>query len=272
MAAPQSPRVSVVMPVHNRRAYVAAAIESVLIQSLRELEVIVVDDGSTDDTPAIIEEYARRDSRVRVARLAKSGISRAINHGVAMARAPYIARLDSDDIALPNRLARQLAFLDANPSVGLVGSWMILIDDASRVTGYHTYPLDAAQLHADVIVRNVIGAPSAVIRHDVIEAIGGWRPQYDDAEDYEFCLRLSERSTLVNLPEFLVFYRRHAQQNTKQRFGRQQGLSVVARIAARARRAGLPDPVDPARPIDAAAIDRLGLPADEAEKLKVALA
>src|SRR5437868_6554697 len=121
-------RVSVVMPVFNSGDWLAEAINSVRTQSLAEFELIIIDDGSTDQTESVIASAARDDARIRTVRQERRGVAAALNNGIALARSPVIARMDGDDIAEPDRLRQQLAFLKAHPRVAAVGSWAYVID------------------------------------------------------------------------------------------------------------------------------------------------
>ena len=124
-----SPRVSVVMPVRDGERFLREALGSILAQTLEDVELVVVDDGSSDSTPAILEESAGRDGRVRVHRQEPGGLTAALNAGCALAQAALIARMDGDDVMLRDRLERQAAFLDDHPEVALLGGGIVLIDE-----------------------------------------------------------------------------------------------------------------------------------------------
>jgi glycosyltransferase involved in cell wall biosynthesis len=140
------PRVSVLLPVRNGARWLNKAVESVLAQTLSDLELLAVDDGSTDATPEILAGFAARDSRVRLLRQRGVGLVAALNAGLAMARAPITARLDADDIALPHRLERQLLHLDRNGEIGLLGSWAHRIDESGRIAGRLAPAVNSAAL------------------------------------------------------------------------------------------------------------------------------
>src|ERR1700722_2036753 len=122
----RAPRLSVLMPVFNGGRFLAAAVESILKQSLRDFELIAIDDGSTDQSASLLSQLAGSDDRIRVIRQANAGIVTALNRALELARGEYIARMDADDAALPSRLARQAAFLDGHPDVAVVGSAITL--------------------------------------------------------------------------------------------------------------------------------------------------
>src|SRR3712207_4054623 len=127
--------ISVVMPVFNGQRFLAEAMDSLLAQTFRDFEVVAVDDGSTDDTPATLHRYAERDARVRVIRGDHAGISAALNRGIAAATHEWIARMDADDVATPDRFAKQLAAAAAHPDVVVWGSYANHVDASGNVLG-----------------------------------------------------------------------------------------------------------------------------------------
>ena len=134
------PAVSVVMTVRDGERYLAAAVDSVLAQTLTNFELIVIDDGSTDSSPEILAAYASRDGRILVHRQKNSGIAVSLNRAVSYARSPLIARLDADDIARPRRLELQLGYLAQNTGVGVVGGAVAFIDEDARQFAETRYP------------------------------------------------------------------------------------------------------------------------------------
>ena len=203
------PRVTVVMPVYNAGDFVSEAVESVLAQTFDELELIAVDDGSSDDSRSILERYARLDSRVRVVRNETNlGLVPATNLGCRLSRSEYIARLDADDVALPDRLASQVEFLDSHPSVAAVGGAAISIDPSGRQISVLRLPSSSAAIRARMPKRCCFIHSSVTMRRDAFEAVGGYR--FGPGGGYDLWLRLSERFDLANLPQPVVRYRVHA--------------------------------------------------------------
>lgn len=239
--------VSVVIPVYNGAAFLSHAIESILLQTHRNLELIVVDDGSTDNTGAIAESYAKVDGRVRVLRLDQGGEAAAYNAGVANARFALVARLDHDDVALPERLALQVAFMEKHEDIAVVGGAMRYIDGNGNLKGGKlSYPLTPEACHAALVNTTVgpIGNPAAMLRKAAFEKIGGCRTHFHGASDFDLWLRMDEHFKLANLPDFLVDYRLHGSNMT---FTKRFDQMVQAQIAMQAtllRRRGLPDPID----------------------------
>ena len=243
----QGQGVSVIMPVYNGAAFLSPAIESILLQTYRNFELIIVNDGSTDNSAAIADSYARVDGRVRVLHQDQRGEAAASNAGVANARFALLARLDHDDVALPERLALQVAFMETHEDIAVVGGSLRYIDGDGNLTGGKlTYPLTPEACHAALVNTTVgpIGNPSAMIRKAAFEKIGGCRTQFQGASDFDLWLRMDEHFKLANLPDVLVDYRLHGSNLTfKKRFN--QALQAqIAKQAVLLRRRGLPDPID----------------------------
>jgi glycosyltransferase involved in cell wall biosynthesis len=206
-----APRISVLMPVYNGEAYLDEAIRSILSQTFADFEFLIMDDGSTDRTPAILDRIAAADRRIRVFRRENRGIIATLNELLELARAELIARMDADDIALPHRFAEQVRYLDENPDCVLVASSVVLIDpDGSDLTvrdGAHTHEeINRALLETG---GQIIYHPATMMRRQALLDLGGYRSGYFHAEDLDLFLRLGEVGRLVNLPEPLLKYREH---------------------------------------------------------------
>jgi len=241
---PSAPRVSVVMAVRDGDRWLSDAVESVLAQSETALELIVIDDGSTDRTPALLDALSRSDPRIRVFHQSPAGLAAALNRGVAEARAPYVARLDADDLAHVTRLERQVAVMEARPEVGILGSWALEIDGAGRAIGVREPPADHALLQRLLAKGNPFVHSSVMARTDLLRRLGGYRVAFEGAEDYDLWLRASEVAELANVTEPLVSYRRHSD-GVSCRGGLRQAFSVrLAQRAAAARRLRQDDPAD----------------------------
>jgi glycosyltransferase involved in cell wall biosynthesis len=199
------PVVSVILAVFDGAPWVGAAIESLLAQTLADLEVIVIDDGSTDTTADVLAGFS--DPRLRVERRARAGLTRSLNRALELARAPLVARLDADDVALPERLARQCAFLDVNPDVGLVGTWTREVDVTGREMAAVCPPADDASIRRVLIRRNPFVHSSVMIRRSALDQAGRYDPSLPVAQDYDLWVRLARVTRLANLPELLVVRR-----------------------------------------------------------------
>lgn len=220
-----TPLVSVVMPAYNAVAWLEQAMTSMLVQTHRELELIVVDDASSDATPELIRSF--RDSRVVHHRLEKNGgVGRALNAGLAVARGSYVARMDADDYALPHRLERQVAELEARPELGVLGA------NAQEVTGTGIttrprYALFSGRgLHWVVNLWCPLIHPSVVMRRSIIPARG--YPAVDtQMEDWAMWLGLARQVTFDNLLEPLIIYRRHPGAVSLERKQRPPGWPIM---------------------------------------------
>jgi glycosyltransferase involved in cell wall biosynthesis len=249
------------MPVRDGERFLDEALDSVLGQTLADLELIVVDDGSTDGTAALLADAARRDDRVRVLTQAPGGLTVALNAGCALVRAPVIARMDADDVALPDRFERQVAFLDAHREVALVGGGIVLVDEAGR-------EFDREPGHAELAESNGIVHGTVAMRTDAFRALGGYR--LDQSEDYDLWLRFEERFAIAALEEPVIRYRFHPGQFSVTKLERQALGALCVRAAARARRAGPFDPLVGVERLDDAVAERLGVTREEIDVAVVA--
>jgi Glycosyl transferase family 2 len=240
----QPPRVSVVLPVHKSEAYLAAAVESVLAQSFGDWELLAIDDGLSDKSSAILRSFAASDPRVRVILDAGAPFVMKLARGLALAQGELIARMDADDIAHGDRFARQVAFLDAHPEVAVVGSAVTLIDAHGRAIRDAQYPESPAAVAESLLTGSALAHPAVMMRKDAVIAVGGYRPAYQYAEDYDLWLRMAERYALANLPDRLLYYRQHGAKLSIVYAAEQRLATRIAQFAACCRRAGKPDPTE----------------------------
>lgn len=237
-----APRVTVVMPVFNAEAHLAEAVRSVLGQTLKELEVVAVDDGSRDGSHAILERFARADRRLKVVANDRNlGGSAARNIGWRLSRAPYIACMDADDVALPDRLSRQVAFLDAHPSVAAVGGGVFTIDANGRRISRRRHPTRSRVIRSTLRRHNCLAHPSVTMRRSALEAVGGYR--FNSSEDYDLWLRLSERFELANLSEPVHLHRMHLSQQSVLILEKDAKGALAVSVAAQVRRTTGVDPL-----------------------------
>jgi glycosyltransferase involved in cell wall biosynthesis len=200
-----APRVSVLLAVRDGAAHVGEAVGSVLHQTLADLELIVIDDGSRDATPAVLAGVS--DPRLRVVRQAPAGLTRSLNSALALARAPLIARLDADDFSRPERLARQTAFLAEREAVGVLGTAALEIDEAGLPVRTVVPPATDADVRRTLIRRNPLVHSSVMVRRRLLEEVGGYDERIPVAQDYDLWLRLVPRTRFANLVEPLVVRR-----------------------------------------------------------------
>ena len=233
-----SPAVSVLMSVYNGQEFVREAIESILAQTFRNFEFLIIDDGSTDVTPEILSVFARRDKRVRVVSHSNRGRALSLNIGIDLSAGKYIARMDADDVALPTRFQEQVEFLEQHPDVIVLGGAVELINMAGQALQIFEQPLEDAQIRLAMQSRCPICHPTVLMKKDSALAAGGYRKALLDADDYDLWLRMAELGKLANLGQVLLRYRVHAGQ-VSQRGMRQQTLCVLAaRAAAMLRKSG----------------------------------
>ena len=240
-----NPKVDVVIPVYNAATTLEEAIRSIQTQTLCEIRIILIDDGSTDGTPAILARIAERDSRVLIIRQRNSGIVDALNAGLQACRAKYIARHDADDLARPDRLEKQVRFLDNNPAVDAVSGAFRHIDLDGKWTGETiTFPPPSEVDPTWVPAKEpYLSHPFLVVRRSAFEAVGGYRYVFH-AEDADLYWRLQERGVLHNLPDVLGDYRLNPLSISSRSIlnGRIQSLGLqLAAISALRRRSGLED-------------------------------
>jgi glycosyltransferase involved in cell wall biosynthesis len=201
--APDFPAVTVLIGALENEGTVARAVRSILGQTERDLELIVIDDGSRDRSAAVAEDAIGSDPRGRVMRLERNvGIARSLNAGLEAAAAPFVAIQDADDFSAPNRLQRELASIASQPDVAVVGSRMREVDEAGRVLKPRT-SFAGGEVGPVLMRFNPIPNGSALIRRDAARAVGGYDPRYRYATEYDLWLRLAERHRLLALDEEL---------------------------------------------------------------------
>jgi glycosyltransferase involved in cell wall biosynthesis len=234
-----APRVTVLIGSYDNAATLPRAIDSILAQSLTDLELIVVDDGSTDATAELTERYARDDARVRLLSIGRNvGISSSLNEGLRAARAPIVAINDADDFSAPRRLERQLALLDARPEVAVVGCRMHEVDEGGHALRART-SFRAGDVGGLLMHFNPIPNTSAAMRRDAALAVGGYDAGLRYAMEYDLWLRLAERWTVWVLDEPLAT-RVMSGSNVASRAERAQiGEAIALRLRAMRRRRSL---------------------------------
>lgn len=208
----EQPFVSVVIPAYNAARFIQRTLDSVLLQTHRELEIIVVDDGSTDETAEYVEEAARRDERVRLVRQPNGGVSRARNTGIALSHGVFVAPLDADDLWHPTKIEKQLdRFARSSSDTGVVYCYYANVDEDDRIIlPRRIYHAPTGRVYPHLTIGNIVGNASApLIRRSALANSGGYDESFrDGCEDLDLYLMLAERSEYALVPEFLVGYRR----------------------------------------------------------------
>lgn len=254
----QVPLVSVLMPAYNCEAYVLEAVSSMLSQSFTDFELLVVDDGSTDSTRKLLESV--HDPRLRLVSNERNiGLIGTLNRGLELATGRYVARMDADDISAPERLEKQVQFLEAHPDVQVLGTMAKLIDEQGRVFGSLSgYPKDPDGVRQYLLRECCLVHPTVMFIKDAVRSAGGYDPGARYAEDYDLWLRLSDRHTIANLPDKLVSYRMHRNQVSIKNIVSQHRAAQSCRMAALKRRSALgEDTRDAERIVDAGLWRRL---------------
>jgi len=255
----EGPAVSVLLPVRNGAAYLEDAVGSILRQSFADFELLLVDDGSDDATPAIARRLAATDARLRILTQDRHGIVAALNRGLHAARAKLIARMDADDLAWPDRLARQVAIFRGDPDLALVASAWRIVSAAGDVRRTIHPPQTDAGLRAALARGNVLAHPTIMFRRDAVLALGGYRDGFPLAEDYDLWLRLLERHKAMCLADVLLDYREHEGQATWSDIEQRILSEMAVQAAASRRAAGQPDGGDAPGACGRARLRALGL-------------
>ena len=203
-----TPRVSILMAVHNGARSLELSLASIVTQTFSDLEIVVVDDGSEDDTPTILGRWS--DDRLRIVRQRRTGLTRALNHGLAMTRGEFVARLDADDVSAPERIERQVRHFEVDPNIALLGSWALIVDDQERVLEVARPPIDDAAIRAQLLWDNSFFHSTLMFRRDTILKLGGYDETVERAQDYDLVWRVSRIGRLANVPSPLVRWRRSA--------------------------------------------------------------
>jgi glycosyltransferase involved in cell wall biosynthesis len=210
------PLVTVVLPTHNGMPYLPQAVASILDQTLRDLSLLIIDDGSNDGTADYLESLT--DPRVEVVRGTNRGLGVVLNHALSLCRTEFLARMDADDLSHPRRLEKQLAFLRSRPQVGMIGSQFDYIGGSGKRVPSPPVPCDHNTIMAELLRGNLAMVhASAVFGTAVLRQIGGYRIR-GTGQDWDVFLRLGEITRLANYPKVLYSYRLHHQNSGLQRF------------------------------------------------------
>jgi Glycosyl transferase family 2 len=232
------------MSVYNGARFLKLAVDSILAQSFTDFEFLIVDDGSTDGSASLLDAYARQDPRIRIIRRGNKGLIVSLNELIAVARAPIIARMDCDDIARPERFARQIAFLNGHPEYGVVGTWIDNIDADGKLDHYDgdDHPTDHAAFLDRIGHGTTLCHSSVMMRKALVIRAGGYHSAFKHCEDFDLWLRLASITQLCSLPERLMQYRHwDAQVSNRHAFTQRVGAGISL-AAYRERAAGRPDP------------------------------
>ena len=233
--------ISVIMPAYNAESYLQEAIDSILNQTIKDLELIIVDDGSTDRTVEIIQSNLDRDPRIRLIQNEHQGANKARNTAIMAAKYPWIGAMDADDIAEPNRLERLLQAAEEDPEVVVWGSYMNQINQQGKITyKIRVGPTSKAEFYALDRTKDLIALynPAAMFRRDVAIQVGLYDERLKAAQDSELWDRMAEHGPVVVIPEFLLNYRVHDKQMSLVRLAEQRKLHGFPKARNKAKAEG----------------------------------
>lgn len=226
-----NPKVSVIMSVYNGGKYLRGAIDSILNQTFKDFEFIIVNDGSTDNTEEILNTYS--DKRLKIITQEKMGLAKSLNKAIKISKGKYIARMDADDLSLPKRLELQVAFLDKHKNVGLIGTAFSYINGDGKILLTVSMPADNEIIQKRLLKENCFVHGSVMIGREVLEKVGYYREEFKCSQDYDLFLRIAKHYKVGNLKEVLYKWRLHKEAVTITRLWEQQRYAIFARREAR---------------------------------------
>lgn len=202
------PLVSVIMPAYNAEKYIAEAIESVMNQTYNHYELIIINDNSSDQTQQVIDKYAKSNPKIiSLSNSENLKLSHTLNRGIKIAQGKYVARVDADDRSFPDRIEKQVVFMERNPEIGISGGTMEIIDEKGELIGERRYNLTDKNIRRKIFRYSPFCHPSVIIRKDVLELSGDYNSNFNPAEDYELYFRIGLHSKFANLRDKLIQYR-----------------------------------------------------------------
>lgn len=222
----KSPTVAILMPVYNGAKYLNESMNSIICQTFSDFIFIIIDDGSTDNSVNIIKSY--NDKRIKLLVNEKNiGISNSLNRGIEAADTKYIARMDQDDISLPNRIAEQVNFMEAHPKVGVCGTWMTAFNEKGQEV-LKKRPVKNDDINAMLLFHNPMAHPTVMIRKEVLDKNNlRYDPLFDGLEDYDLWEKVSRVTKMENMPKTLLRYRLHPTQLSRTSPARQEKLNKI---------------------------------------------
>lgn len=224
------PILSVIMSVFNEEKYVRETVESILNQSFRDLEFIVVNDGSTDGTSEILESF--HDERMNVIEQENRGLTKSLNRAIKASKGKYIGRIDCGDLARKEKFERQVRFLEGNAEVYGIGTWANLIDERGNSVGTLKYPTKYEKIRKVILRYNPFVHPSMVFRKELFDRIGLYDETFEYAQDYDLALKAVSKFEIANLPEVLLNYRISKEAISFKQMKRQELCALKARVKA----------------------------------------
>lgn len=223
--------ISVIMPVFNGQKYLAEAIESILYQTFPHYEFIIIDDASSDKSLPIAQHYAKLDPRIRLIHNNENvGIAKSLNKGIELAKGFYIARMDADDISLPDRFQKQVDFLEENPHIAVLGGAFIYIDASGTPSKQVNYFPRPNQVRWKLFFGNHLAHPTIMMRADLFKQHGiHYNETLQTTQDYDLWVNIVQHHQLANLPDVLIYYREHNASVSSRLFGKQKNTHIKIR-------------------------------------------
>lgn len=225
-------KVSVVMSVYNDSSHLKEAVDSILGQTYSDFEFLIADDGSTDSSDKILDEYATKDARVKVFHQKNIGLTKTLNNLIKQSKGEYIARMDSDDISLSDRFAEEVKFLDENLSVAVISCFAKVIDADSKEIGEHRPGVTNDQIKKLIFFSGQLCHPAVMFRKQAFLSIGGYDENFKYAQDLKLWFKFITSFKVANLPKFLFLWRKTSNGIGVEKFKEQQKFAQLARFEA----------------------------------------
>lgn len=226
--------ISVVMSVYNGGEFLPAAIESILNQTYKDFEFVIVNDGSKDGSLEVIKQYQAKDNRINLIDLGENkGFCYALNRGIEEAKYPWIARMDADDISLPERFEKQLAMVEQNPDLVVVGSYISHINSKNEVLSVNVVgPATREEMESRIKKGHPIYVmhPTALMKKEIVQKVGGYDPDFFSAEDIELFARMIKHGAILAIPEPLLLYRIHGGSISMNKMAKQKTLTEYVEL------------------------------------------
>lgn len=238
------PLVSILLPVYNSVAFIESALNSILLQTYQNFELILINDGCTDGTEVILLDFAKKHINVRLINQDNLGYCQSLNNGIDCCEGKYIARMDADDIMHPNRLELQVNYMESNSEVSILGTSIQYIDVYNNHHRKHIYPT-RLEMSKSIFDESPLAHPSVMIRKDVFDQIGKYRENMFPAEDYDLWLRAFTQNIVIdNIKQVLLYYRVHISNTSSNNSIRRAYASICAQKGGLLRLNGMPDMLD----------------------------
>lgn len=229
----KNPRISVLMPVYNCENYLHTAIRSILDQTFKNFEFVIVDDRSTDGSWRIIKEYAKKDQRIVAVRNKKHlRTTKTLNRGLRLIKSKYVVRMDADDWSYLNRLQKQFEFMEKHPEVGVSGGAIEVCNSNLKVLNMRKYPLSDTALRKIIFRYSPFAHPATIWRRLLLERVGGYNENIPLSQDYELYFRVGKICKFANLPDILLKLRVHNDSDSIIRGRYQEQYAIYTRIKA----------------------------------------